>query len=133
MALQHSLVRISPYISMFFKLTIILYSTDINECEAMPPHCEQNCRNTPGSFACSCRLGYSLANNQLSCIGEFTLLYTLYMLTVCCPMHLSWMTITLFFLIHQFLWAWSFPLHILFHFWCYNTVWNQCIYRCWWV
>ena len=53
-----------------------MYSTDINECQAMPPHCEQNCRNTPGSFACSCRLGYSLANNQLSCIGEFAMLYT---------------------------------------------------------
>jgi len=49
-----------------------LHSLDVNECEAMPPHCEQNCRNTPGSFACSCNLGYVLAADQLSCHGNFS-------------------------------------------------------------
>ena len=33
-------------------------------------NCQHTCINTPGSYVCSCRLGYHLAANQRSCIGR---------------------------------------------------------------
>ena len=32
--------------------------------------CAQNCRNTPGSYSCSCVSGYQLASDGKSCLGE---------------------------------------------------------------
>ena len=39
---------------------------DINEC---PGQCEQQCKNTVGSYECKCNAGYLLANDQRSCLG----------------------------------------------------------------
>ena len=40
---------------------------DIDECESSP--CDHLCTNTPGSFECSCRSGFSLDRNRMSCNG----------------------------------------------------------------
>ncbi|XP_062609553.1 uncharacterized protein LOC134271352 [Saccostrea cucullata] len=40
---------------------------DVNECEATPFPCEQNCSNINGSFQCFCRSGYTLNEDKVSC------------------------------------------------------------------
>lgn len=37
--------------------------TDINECDSFNGGCEYTCENTPGSYICSCPLGYNLRPN----------------------------------------------------------------------
>ena len=46
--------------------------TDVDECSQHHRgiNCQHTCINTPGSYVCSCRLGYHLAANQRSCIGR---------------------------------------------------------------
>ena len=43
---------------------------DINECEAGKHNCHANasCKNTKGSFACTCKPGYS--GDGVNCTGE---------------------------------------------------------------
>ena len=41
---------------------------DTDECLELP--CDHNCNNTEGSFICSCRDGYLLDDDRLSCNGE---------------------------------------------------------------
>jgi len=45
-------------------------SVDVDECSQHHRgiNCQHTCINTPGSYVCSCRLGYHLAANQRSCI-----------------------------------------------------------------
>ncbi|XP_078670386.1 uncharacterized protein LOC144910800 isoform X9 [Branchiostoma floridae x Branchiostoma belcheri] len=43
---------------------------DINECETNNGGCEQICTNTIGSFECSCRENFVLANDSLSCNAD---------------------------------------------------------------
>jgi hypothetical protein len=51
---------------------------DIDECNTNNGGCQQNCRNTDGSFNCDCRSGYSLMSDSKTCTGSvFTYLYTL--------------------------------------------------------
>lgn len=38
----------------------ILLVSDINECDCQNGGCEHNCTNTPGSYNCSCRDGYTV-------------------------------------------------------------------------
>src|SRR5690606_22186587 len=40
---------------------------NINECAAGTDSCAQNCTDTPGSYVCSCNIGYTLAPNNLGC------------------------------------------------------------------
>lgn len=42
---------------------------EINECERNTDLCEHNCTNTPGSYNCSCRVGYFLETNNHNCTG----------------------------------------------------------------
>ncbi|XP_022535546.2 collagen and calcium-binding EGF domain-containing protein 1 [Astyanax mexicanus] len=45
------------------------YCLDVDECEeSNGTLCEHTCENTPGSFRCRCRVGYTLAADQRSCI-----------------------------------------------------------------
>ena len=48
----------------------ISHLLDINECANNNGSCQHNCSNTDGSFLCSCRNGYVLGTDQLSCIGK---------------------------------------------------------------
>lgn len=47
--------------------TSVLY-IDIDECLTGTSRCEQLCQNTPGSFTCSCFLGYTLKSDHRSCV-----------------------------------------------------------------
>ena len=46
----------------------------MDECATNNGHgpCDQTCINTPGSYQCGCTIGYALAANGRSCIGEFS-------------------------------------------------------------
>ena len=43
---------------------------DMNECIDGTHRCEQICRNTPGSYTCSCNAGYILANDRHGCTSK---------------------------------------------------------------
>jgi hypothetical protein len=40
---------------------------DTDECEYYP--CDHECHNTPGSFYCTCKKGYTIQMDKLSCKG----------------------------------------------------------------
>lgn len=45
--------------------------TDINECRRYPGRlCGHKCENTPGSYFCSCTVGFRLSADGRSCEGE---------------------------------------------------------------
>ena len=54
----------------------MLISADVDECALSTDECDQNCFNTEGSYTCSCRDGYVLNGDGLtcsvSCSGTFT-------------------------------------------------------------
>lgn len=66
------------YFTCVFLLTVssprctISYSLciDIDECTEGIDGCNQTCTNTIGSYACSCRSGYHLANDGRRCNGK---------------------------------------------------------------
>lgn len=47
-------------------------SSDIDECRLNNGGCDHICRNTVGSFECSCKKGYKLLINERNCQGEQT-------------------------------------------------------------
>lgn len=49
-------------------LSLSLCLTDTDECLATP--CQHRCKNSMGSYRCSCRPGYHLHGNQHTCVGE---------------------------------------------------------------
>ena len=52
--------------------TLNKQSVDINECAEGTDMCAQNCRNTVGSYTCSCNTGYTLSSNQHGCLSKST-------------------------------------------------------------
>ena len=44
--------------------------TDIDECAEDTDGCTQTCVNTIGSYLCTCRPGYRLANDTRGCNGQ---------------------------------------------------------------
>lgn len=46
----------------------LVFSTDIDECSTNNGGCMHKCRNTIGSFECSCNNGYKLHENGLDCV-----------------------------------------------------------------
>ena len=45
--------------------------SDINECRRYPGRlCGHKCENTPGSYYCSCTVGFRLSSDGRSCEGE---------------------------------------------------------------
>lgn len=54
----------------------VLFNADVDECSLAAvtglQACQDDalCRNTPGSFTCSCPTGYIMAPNGQSCVGE---------------------------------------------------------------
>ena len=45
---------------------ILSLNLDINECDVDNGECHQVCKNTPGSFECSCNSGYAFVAPSLS-------------------------------------------------------------------
>ena len=57
-------------IGSYGSFIILLFSPDnidINECAQGTHRCEQKCRNTAGSYTCSCNSGYTLESDGQSC------------------------------------------------------------------
>ena len=58
-------------LSILFVVSIIHYSfasSDIDECDLEPCPGNSICTNTPGSYLCSCPLGYTLKDGY-GCVG----------------------------------------------------------------
>ena len=52
----------------------ILTYIDIDECALNVSGCSQGCRNTDGSYICTCSQGYQTHHNDLTfCVGLFVL------------------------------------------------------------
>ncbi|MGH0188815.1 UNVERIFIED_CONTAM: hypothetical protein FKN15_031537, partial [Acipenser sinensis] len=50
---------------------------DTNECRRYPGRlCAHKCENTPGSYHCSCTIGFKLGSDGRNCEGMFTLTNT---------------------------------------------------------
>ena len=53
---------------------ICLHTIDINECELDIDDCDSprvaNCINSPGSFSCTCKTGYTGSGRNNTCKGE---------------------------------------------------------------
>jgi len=51
---------------------VLLVITDIDECSQGLARCNHGCRNTVGSFICTCHVGYHLHHDSpLLCVGMF--------------------------------------------------------------
>ena len=48
---------------------VLLWSTDINECNTNNGGCFHNCHNTIGSYYCTCNIGFLLDNDYHNCSG----------------------------------------------------------------
>lgn len=49
--------------------------TDINECERYPNYCSGgSCKNTIGSFHCTCPAGFKLDPNTITCQGNMIII-----------------------------------------------------------
>ena len=55
------------HIDIYFNF---FFLPDVNECAEGTNNCNQECMNTPGSYECSCRPGYTLDTNMRDCIGK---------------------------------------------------------------
>lgn len=50
----------------------LFFVTDIDECQSNNGGCDHFCKNTVGSFDCSCRKGFKLLTDEKSCQGTCT-------------------------------------------------------------
>lgn len=46
----------------------MLIYLDINECNETTDNCQQSCVNTPGSFTCGCKAGYTRSQDGRTCV-----------------------------------------------------------------
>lgn len=58
-------------------MCVCLTNLDIDECGNQNSPCEQQCRNTNGSFECECNEGFLLNQDGISCRGKRTINQTL--------------------------------------------------------
>ena len=54
---------------MIYNAIYVSILTDVNECKRSNGGCDHICTNTNGSHQCSCRDGYSLAEDNSHCVG----------------------------------------------------------------
>ncbi|TRY58217.1 hypothetical protein DNTS_008561 [Danionella cerebrum] len=55
---------------LHFSLLSLSLLPDIDECRMNNGGCDHMCRNTVGSFECSCKKGYKLLTNERTCQGH---------------------------------------------------------------
>lgn len=60
-----------------FRHIIIARHIDIDECSVDKNACDsyQNCVNTPGSFRCECKSGFSMDKVLNACVGELAIIW----------------------------------------------------------
>ena len=58
---------------LMFKICSLRF-LDIDECAWNSTRCQENCANTEGSFECTYRHGYTLADDGYSCEGNTNVL-----------------------------------------------------------
>ena len=64
-------VHAALLVSCSIVFNIIAFSfPDIDECNIHNGGCNHICQNVPGSFECSCYIGYSLDTDGQTCIGK---------------------------------------------------------------
>lgn len=63
----------SPSALLFLLMFFCLYIPDMDECALSPKPCNFLCKNTEGSYLCSCPRGYSLQPDGKTCKGRLTL------------------------------------------------------------
>lgn len=56
----------SNFNNNFIKLIL----AEIDECEVNNGGCDQDCKNTEGSYECACEAGYVLSSNKKTCLGK---------------------------------------------------------------
>ena len=49
---------------------IVIYVSEIDECQRLLDNCQQECINTEGSFNCSCNEGFELQDDEHTCEGN---------------------------------------------------------------
>ena len=49
---------------------VIIYVSEIDECQRLLDNCQQECINTEGSFNCSCNEGFELQDDERTCEGN---------------------------------------------------------------
>ena len=49
--------------------TLLIFSTDINECVTANGGCDHTCTDTIGSYYCTCDNGYTLQSDKHKCVG----------------------------------------------------------------
>ena len=49
---------------------LIIFHSDIDECERGTDGCDHNCTNTDGSYYCTCMDGYELESDNHTCTGN---------------------------------------------------------------
>ena len=54
---------------MEVKYLIIHHQLDIDECDIDTDECEQQCKNTDGSYVCGCWSGFTLHQDRKRCKG----------------------------------------------------------------
>ena len=50
---------------------MLIFYSDINECEQGLDRCDHNCANTVGSYNCTCMDGYELESDNYTCTGGY--------------------------------------------------------------
>uniref|UniRef100_I3M9W8 von Willebrand factor C and EGF domains n=1 Tax=Ictidomys tridecemlineatus TaxID=43179 RepID=I3M9W8_ICTTR len=66
--------RVCPLGFSMTETAVGIRCTDTDECLGTP--CQQRCRNSIGSYKCSCRTGFHLHGNRHSCVGKVRTLWS---------------------------------------------------------
>lgn len=67
----HNLYSVSLYHHDYYSDWIFTLFLDVNECVQFSDLCKNGrCRNTIGSFLCTCNQGYALDDYGTNCLGE---------------------------------------------------------------
>lgn len=66
---MHGYTWVVHYVIPAWLVLVFAFLSDNDECALGTNHCSQNCRNTVGSYTCSCNAGYRLNADGQRCDG----------------------------------------------------------------